>query len=223
MTRALVLLAVLAAVVAARCTPLGELLSAESLRARQAEMAALVAARPWLAAAAYVAAYVAVAALSLPGAAPMTLLGGVLFGPVLGTALAATGATAGATLVFLLARRVAGPGGLPPRVAAWARPLRDEGFTVLLALRLVPLVPFVLLNLVAGLAGMRLRSFVAATAIGVVPGGFVYASAGAGLGAALEGGRILTPGLLVALGAVAALALLTIPLRRWLARRGESG
>lgn len=224
MRRALLLLAALAALaLAARATPLGEALSLDSLRAHQAGLAALVAARPAAAAAGYVLAYVAVAALSLPGAGAMTLLGGALFGPGWGTALAATGATAGAVLVFLVARRAVGPGRLPPRVAAWARPLREEGFTVLLALRLVPLVPFVLLNLVAGAAGMRLRPFLLATAIGVVPGGFVYASAGAGLGAALEGGRVLTPGLVLALAAMAALALLTIPLRRWLAKRRPGG
>ncbi|WP_207536916.1 TVP38/TMEM64 family protein [Sabulicella rubraurantiaca] len=208
--------------VALRLSPLGEALSLENLRQHQAGLLALVAERPFLAALLFLCAYVAVVALSLPGATVMTLTGGFLFGPLVGTALAVMGATVGAALVFLLARRIVGAKGLESlgeRGARLAALLRRDGFLVLLALRLVPLFPFVLVNLLPPLAGMRLPAFLAATALGIVPATFAYALAGSGLGDALEGGRVLTPEIIVALCGLALVALLGIPLRRWLERR----
>ena len=223
MKRALLILGGLAlALVALRLSPLGGFLSLDALREHREALLAFAAARPYLSAAGYMALYVAVVALSLPGAAIMTLAGGFLFGRLAGTALAALAATGGAALVFLLARRLLRDAKLGARAEAIAESLRQDGFLVLLSLRLVPLFPFVLVNLAPALVGMRLGPFVLATALGVVPGGFIYASAGAGLGAALEGGRVLTPGLVLALGALALVALLGIPLRRWLRRRGAN-
>ncbi|MCW8084690.1 TVP38/TMEM64 family protein [Sabulicella glaciei] len=208
--------------VALRLSPLGDALSLEKLRQHQTGLLALVEQRPILAALLFLGAYVAVVALSLPGATVMTLTSGFLFGPLPGTALAATGATLGAALVFLLARRILGADGLESlgeRGARLAALLRQDGFLVLLALRLVPLFPFVLVNLLPPLAGMRLPVFLGATALGVVPATFAFALAGSGLGDALEGGRVLTPGLILALCGLALVVLLGIPLRRWLERR----
>jgi uncharacterized membrane protein YdjX (TVP38/TMEM64 family) len=223
--RWLLALAAIAAIVALRFSGLADWLSLDALRANRGALAAWVAANPLLAPAAYVALYVAVVAFSLPGATAMTLAGGFLLGAALGGTLAVVSATLGAGALFLFASRVTGEGGLArfgERGAKLAEGLRRESFTYLLVLRLVPLFPFVLVNLVPALVGMRLAPFMAATFLGVIPGTAVFALAGAGLGRALDGDgpiRVLTPEVVLALCGLAATALRAIPLRRWLARR----
>lgn len=192
-------------------------LSFEALAEHRAALAAWVAARPAQAAAAYVAAYVAVVALSLPGGVVMTLAGGFLFGAWLGAALTVAGATAGACLLFLAARSA-----LAPLVAGRAAGLLDkvrpglerDGFFYLLTLRLIPVVPFWLLNLAPALVGMPFGAYAAATAIGIIPGTAVFAGIGAGLGEILARGErpdlgvILSPPILLPLLGLAGLSLL---------------
>jgi uncharacterized membrane protein YdjX (TVP38/TMEM64 family) len=221
-------LGAVALVLALRLTPLGEALSLESLARHQEALAGFVARHRVAAAAGFVATYVAVVAFSLPGATVMTLASGLLFGGVLGTALTVVAATTGATLVFLFARRVFGADALDrlgPRAQKLAAGIRREAVSYLLVLRLVPLFPFVLVNLVPAFCGVRLPVFVATTFFGILPGSTVYTLAGAGLGGAVAGGsfelgRVLTPEILAALLGLAALSLAAIPLRRRFARDG---
>ena len=130
----------------------------------------------WLAPAAFVAIYIAWTVLLLPGVVP-TLAGGALFGVLGGSLLTLTGAVAGATLAFVIARRA---GRAPIRELAGARGERLERwlarhrFVALVYARLVPIVPFNLLNYAAGLACMPTRSYVTATALGIVPGTVAY-------------------------------------------------
>ena len=208
---------------------LHRLLSLDALARHREALTALVAAHPLPAAGLYLAAYIAVVALSLPGGAVMTLAGGFLFGPWLGAAFAVLGATIGACLLFLAARSA-----LAPLVAGRAAPLLDrvrpglerEGFFYLLALRLIPVVPFWLLNLAPALVGMRFLPYAAATAVGIVPATTVFAGIGAGLGEILARGEtpdlsvILSPGILLPLLGLAALSLLGAWWRR---RRGTQG
>ena len=132
----------------------------------------------------YVALYIAVVALSLPGGAVLTITGGVLFGVVIGGAAASVGATIGAICIFLIARSAVGEqlarraGPLAERLA---EEFRADAFSYLLFLRLVPLFPFWLVNLVPALCGVRLATFAAATAIGILPATFAFAFVGAGL------------------------------------------
>ena len=132
----------------------------------------------------YVALYIAVVALSLPGGAVLTITGGVLFGVVIGGAAALVGATIGAICIFLIARSAVGEhlvrraGPLAERLAEG---FRADAFSYLLFLRLVPLFPFWLVNLVPALCGVRLATFAAATAIGIIPATFAFAFVGAGL------------------------------------------
>ena len=193
------------------------LLSFEALGQHRAALDAGVAARPVLAAGAYVLAYVVVVALSLPGGVVMTLAGGLLFGAWIGTGLTVVGATAGACLLFLAAR-----GALAPLVAGRAAGLLDrirpglerDGFFYLLTLRLIPVVPFWLANLAPALVGMRFGAYAAATAIGIIPGTAVFSGIGAGLGDVLAaGGRpemgvVFSPPILLPLLGLAALSLL---------------
>jgi uncharacterized membrane protein YdjX (TVP38/TMEM64 family) len=224
--RVLIALGILALLVALRLSPLGHLLSLEALARHHAALDGFVARNLVLAAFAYVGAYVAVVGLSLPGATAMTLAGGLLFGALLGTALTVLAATAGATVVFLLARRLFGADALDrlgPRAQALAAGIRRDAASYLLVLRLVPLFPFFLVNLVPAFCGVALPVFVATTFFGILPATAVFSLAGAGLGEALaagrfEIGRVLTPQVLAALLGLAALALLAIPLRRRFSR-----
>lgn len=222
----MILLIALAAVLAG----VPAMLTWQTLGARQAELAAFVLAQPILAAAAYVGTYVAIIAASLPLAAVATVAGGLLFGPVVGPVLTVLGATAGASVAFfamrgvfaaLLARRAAG------LVARLAPRLRQDGLSFVLAMRLLPVVPFWLVNLAAGASGMSWRPFALGTLVGVVPATIVYSGIGAGIGAVLAEGRepdlrvILSPPILLPLIGLAALALLPVAWRRWRGGRND--
>ena len=220
-------LAAVAAVVALRASGLAEAVSLETLARHREALVLAVAENRVLAAAAYLGVYVAAVAFSVPGAVLLTLAGGLLFGPVLGTALAAAGATTGAALVFLFARLVFGENALSrlgPRAEALAEAIRRNAAFYLLALRLVPVFPFFLVNLVPAFVGVGLPVYVATTLIGILPGTAVFSLAGAGLGdvlaagGAFDPGSVLTPRVVGALAGLAALALAAIPIKARLAR-----
>jgi uncharacterized membrane protein YdjX (TVP38/TMEM64 family) len=140
----------------------------------------------------YVAVYIVGTVALLPGTV-LSFAGAVLFGPYQGTLYTWVGATIGATLAFLMARVLGRDfverlfGG---RFAAFDQRIREHGFTGLLIIRLLPLFPFNAVNFGCGLTGIRLRDYVPATAIGIVPGTFVYQFLFAKFGR-----RILTEGL----------------------------
>jgi uncharacterized membrane protein YdjX (TVP38/TMEM64 family) len=198
-------------------------LSWPSLARRQAALLAAVAARPLMTAATYLALYMAVVALSVPEAAVVTVLGGLLFGTWVGGALAVTGAGLGA-LVLFLAARYALAGIVAERASvlmARLRPgLERDGFFYLLAIRLVPIFPFWLVNLGAAACGMRVLPFAAATLIGIIPGTLVFAGLGEGLRTVLAEGRapdlmiIFSPRVLLPLLGLAVLSLLPAVWRR---------
>ena len=204
-------------------------LSFEHLAARQHALRELVAAHPVLAPLAYSLLYAVLVAFSVPGASALSVAAGALFGVPLGVAVVVSGASFGAGLAFLLARAALGrwvtrrAGPLLERV----RPvLERDGFPALLAMRLLPVVPFWLLNLASALAGMRPLPFVLATTLGIVPAAFVYVSTGAGLGGALASGTppgpdlLLRPEVLPPLLGLALLALAPVAWRRLRRRRG---
>ncbi|MBJ6727252.1 TVP38/TMEM64 family protein [Geomesophilobacter sediminis] len=132
----------------------------------------------------FVAIYVVQTALSLPGAAILSLSAGAIFGAALGTLYAVLAATVGATLAFLASRylfRDAIVGRFGAKLEGINRELAARGGNYLLFLRLVPLFPFFLINLAAGLTPLPLRTFVLTTFVGIIPGGFVFCNAGASL------------------------------------------
>lgn len=137
-------------------------------------------------------AYVVSVAFSLPGAVWLTLLGGFLFGIVTGTALVVLSATVGATLLFLAARTSLGAM-LREKAGGWITRLeaqfRAGEISFLLIMRLVPVVPFFIANLVPAFLGARLGNFIWTTLVGIVPGTVVFISIGAGLGEQLQRGE----------------------------------
>ena len=173
-----------------------------------------------LAALGYIAIYGALVALSVPGAAVLTIAGGFLFGIWTGAVCAVIGATLGATALFVAAR--AGLGGLAQRAGRFVSQLeagfRADAFSYLLVLRLVPIFPFWLVNLVPALVGVRLATFVLATFLGIIPGSFVYASLGSGLGSVVEEpdlAIVFEPRVLLPVVGLALLALIPVGYKRW--------
>jgi signal transduction histidine kinase/uncharacterized membrane protein YdjX (TVP38/TMEM64 family) len=185
--------AVLLLVLVALAYSLGRHLSLEALASRRAGLLAFAHAHRLRAIATYIGAYVAVVALSLPGALVMTLTGGFLFGLWQGTAAAIVACSIGAMIMFFVARSTLGaalrrrlhPDGL---IANMEAEVRRHAFSYLLTLRLIPGLPFALVNLVAGFVRMRLGTYMSATILGVAPSTFIYASVGSGLGALFDQG-----------------------------------
>jgi uncharacterized membrane protein YdjX (TVP38/TMEM64 family) len=212
----------LAALGAAWRLGLASELSWESLGRHQAALRAYVGAHPVLSPALYIGLYAAAVAVSLPVGALMTAAGGLFFGPWLGGAAAVAGATLGAASLFLIVRYALA--GMVERKAgaliARVRPrLERDGFSYLLAMRLLPIVPFWLTNLAPALTGMRLAPYVLATLIGIAPATFVFAGIGAGLADVLAAGRrpdlsaAFAPGVLLPLAGLAALSLAPVAWR----------
>jgi len=163
---------------------LGRFLTLASLKANRQALSGYYASHPVATLAAFMALYIVQTALSLPGAAILSLAAGAIFGSLAGTFYANLAATIGATIAFLVARYLLRDAVLKrfgPKLELINRELELRGFNYLLFLRLVPLFPFFLINLAAGLTGLPLRTFVLGTLIGIIPGGFVYVNAGASL------------------------------------------
>lgn len=160
-------------------------LSFETLQAKKEGFQAFTADKPLLSALAFIGAYIASVALSLPIATLLTLLGGFLFGKWLGTLLVVTGATIGASIIFTIAKTSLGEslrnkaGDLYNRVS---KNMEENAFGYLLFMRLVPLFPFVLVNIVPALFNVSLRTFVITTFVGILPGSFVFVNLGETLG-----------------------------------------
>jgi uncharacterized membrane protein YdjX (TVP38/TMEM64 family) len=166
--------------------------------------------------AAYIGIYAVSTLFSLPGGALLTIVGGFLFGPVLGVALAVIGATTGATGLFLAARYVfhdyllakAGPA-----LRRMEGGFNENAMSYMLFLRLVPVFPFWLVNLVPAFLGVGLGVYALTTFLGIIPGTFVFALVGDGLGAVLDAGGTLDLGIVFEprfLAPILGLALLSL-------------
>ncbi|MBI1283327.1 MAG: NAD(P)-binding protein [Thiobacillus sp.] len=196
----IILLVLVAALLAAFFTfDLGRFLTLETLKASQAQFAAQYAATPVLVMGAYFVIYVVVTALSLPGAAVMTLAGGALFGLATGTLLVSFASSLGATLAFLVARfvlRDAVQNRFGNRLAAINSGIEKDGAFYLFTLRLVPAFPFFVINLLMGLTPLRTRTFYWVSQVGMLAGTLVYVNAGTQLARIDSLAGILSPGLL---------------------------
>lgn len=206
-------------------------LSFETLREHRATLKGFVTGHYALTVAVFVVLYCAGVAFSLPGAVWMSIAGGFLFGTFPAAFYIVIGATAGAVAIFLLARTVfreAWAGRMSGAMARMEAGFRRDAFSYLLVLRLVPLFPFWLVNLVPALLGVRLSTYTVATFLGIIPGALVYAGVGNGLDAVFEaGGRpdlgvIWNVEVLGPLVGLALLALVPVGYRAWKERRGEA-
>ena len=212
-----------AAMAAAYALDLHHFLTFDALRDHRAELMVIVSQHAVLAALGFIAIYTAATALSLPGGAILSVAGGFLFGSLLGTTYIVVGATMGAMAIFLAARTVLGDA-LRDKAGSWLKRMedgfRENAFNYLLVLRLVPLFPFFVVNLVPAFLGVPLRTYVIATFVGIIPGAFVFASVGTGLGSVFDAmedfspASALTPEVVVALVGLSVLSLVPVVYRR---------
>jgi uncharacterized membrane protein YdjX (TVP38/TMEM64 family) len=214
----MVVLAIGVAVTAFFYFDLGRFLSLQALKDHRDDLLSFTETHSAVAAALFVLTYVAVTGLSLPGAVILTLAGGFLFGFVWGTLFVNLGATTGATLAFLASRYLLHDW-VERKFGKWLGPVQQgfakNAFSYLLTLRLIPLFPFFVVNLVSGLTRMNVGTYVAATALGIIPGSFVYAYAGRQLGTINSLQDIASPGVIGAFVLLGLLALVPSLYKKW--------
>jgi uncharacterized membrane protein YdjX (TVP38/TMEM64 family) len=218
------LLALVAVAAAAWIGGLPHMLTPAALGREQAELHALAAAAPVASLVVYVVAYAVITGACLPLALMLSLIGGLIFGPWMGAAAVLLGATGGAVLTYAAARSAFAPALITraerdPRLGRVMGGLNRNAFSYILTLRLIPFVPFALVNVAAGLAAVPARAFAFATIAGGAPAALIYASLGSGLGRSLGSEQSLkaalhSPRLLLPLAAMAVLSLTPTLARR---------
>ncbi len=199
MKRTILVSAIVALVVAYFAFDLGQWLSLDALKQGQSDFETLRSASPWLVTGAFFGLYVAITALSLPGAAVMTIAAGALFGLPGGVLLVSFASSIGATLAFLVSRYLLRDWvqqRFGDKLAAVNRGVERDGAFYLFTLRLVPLFPFFLINLVMGLTPMRTGTFYWISQLGMLAGTAVYVNAGTQLAAIDSASGILSPALI---------------------------
>lgn len=220
--RIMALILLIAAVIAFFATGAERFLSLDALRANEHWLTAAGARHPLLLAGAFLLTYVAVTGLSVPGALPLTVAGGALFGLVEGTLLVSFAASLGALLAFLATRllfRDVVRRKFARRLDQINRGIDRDGSAYLLSLRLVPAVPFVLVNILFGVTRFSAFRFYWLSQLGMLPATMVYVNAGTQLNRIQSLSGILSPAVLVSLLLLAALPLAARALSRVLTRR----
>ncbi|OQW66592.1 MAG: TVP38/TMEM64 family protein [Nitrospira sp. ST-bin4] len=200
---------------------LGQYLSLDALKQNRDQLLAFTESNYAASVAIFILTYIVVTGLSLPGAVILTLAGGFVFGGVIGTLFVNLGATTGATLAFLAARYLLRDW-VEQKFGRWIEPVQQgfakNAFSYLLTLRLIPLFPFFVVNLVSGLTRVNVGTYVAATAIGIIPGSFVYAYAGRQLGTINSLKEIASPNVIGAFLLLGLLALAPIVYKKFLGK-----
>lgn len=211
-------------------TGLDQYITFEALREHRSWLLNQVENNTLVTALAFMAIYIVVVAFSLPGGAVLTIVGGFLFGLALGTVFVVVSATIGATALFLVAKTTIGDA-LKERMGPWLQKMeqdfQENAFHYLLAMRLIPIFPFFVVNLVPAFLGVRLKTYFLATLFGIIPGSVVYIQVGAGLGSIFDSGEeftaadILTPDVVLALVGLAILSLLPILYKKFKERNAS--
>ena len=200
---------------------LKQYLTLEALKTNRDSLLAFTDMHYTTAVALFIGLYIVQTGFSLPGGAIMTLAGGFLFGSVLGTIFVNIGATIGATLAFLVARYLLHDW-VEKRFGDRLGPMQEgfakNAFSYMMTLRLIPLFPFFLVNMVSGLTRMRVGVYVVATSLGIIPGSFVFAYAGRQLGMINSLAEVASPRVLLAFTLLGLLALVPIIYRKLTAK-----
>ncbi|MCH8532199.1 MAG: TVP38/TMEM64 family protein [Saccharospirillum sp.] len=203
---------------------LGEVLTLNNLKAQQDSLADFRASNPLLLAAGYFVIYVVVTALSLPGATIMTLAGGAIFGFTQGLLLVSFASSLGATLAFLVARFLLHDWvqqRFGDRIAPVNRGIEKDGAFYLFSLRLVPLFPFFMINLVMGLTPLKAWTFYWVSQVGMLAGTAVYVNAGTQLAQIDSLGGILSPTLIASFALLGLFPLVARKTLDWVRSRRQ--
>lgn len=217
------LLVIALALVAFFAFDLGRYFSLAALQEHQAEWRSFIQAHYAVAILAFIVLYIAVVAFSIPIAVLVTIAGGFLYGAAVAFPMVVVSATVGATLIFLAARSALGSL-LEAKAGPWFARLeqgfRRDQWSYMFFLRLTPIVPFFIVNLVPAFLGVDLLCFVVATFFGIMPITLIFVLTGAGIGDVLDAGAfsvgsVLTPKIILALSGLAIVAILPAILRRF--------
>jgi uncharacterized membrane protein YdjX (TVP38/TMEM64 family) len=229
---------------AAYFSGLGQYLTLQSIADNRAALAAYTSEHWLLSIMAFMAIYTVAVAVSFPGASILTILAGLLFGWFAGGMATIFAATTGATILFQIAKSSFGDvlaKKAGTRMAAISKGFADDAFNYLLFLRLVPAFPFWLVNIAPALANVKLRTFVTATFLGIIPATFAFAFVGSGLDSIITAQQkshaqcvaekgvaacpfelslssLITPQLLIAFAALGVVALIPVALKKWKSR-----
>jgi uncharacterized membrane protein YdjX (TVP38/TMEM64 family) len=190
---------------------LGRYLTLESLKANRDALLAYYAVHKLVFVLGYILIYTVQTALSLPGAAILTLAAGAIFGALMGTLWVNIGATTGAVLAFLLARTLLRDWVVDKfgaKMESLDKGFKENALSYLLFLRLVPLFPFFLVNLACGITGLSIRTYILGTMVGILPGSFVYANAGASIASINNLGEVASPRVLFSFALLGIFALI---------------
>jgi len=196
---------------------LRKFLTLESLKTNRATLAEFNADHRFAMVAIFITVYIVQTALSLPGAAVLSLAAGAVFGTIMGAVYVNIGATVGATLAFLVARYLfhdALQNKFGARLEKINSELEKAGINYLIFLRLVPVFPFFLINLGAGLTTMPLRTFFLGTMVGIIPGSLVFCNAGASLASISSIGEVVSSRVLGAFALLGLFALVPVIYRK---------
>jgi uncharacterized membrane protein YdjX (TVP38/TMEM64 family) len=207
----------IAVIAALRLSPINDILTFENLKKNREVFFAFVRGHYLQSVAAYIATYIIIVALSVPGAGIMTLAGGFLFGVLPATLYIEIGATTGAALAFLSARYLLGTWlqeKYQKQLSAFNAEMKKNGPRYLLTVRLIPVFPFFMINFLSGLTNVPVRTFVWTTALGIVPVMIIFAYAGQQIGTINAVSEILSPRMIVALVFLAGVALFPAVLKR---------
>jgi uncharacterized membrane protein YdjX (TVP38/TMEM64 family) len=221
-TKIIVLIVFITLVAAFFYFGLNKYLSFDYLKSKQAILSEQVNQNFWLAIIAFFIIYVVSAALSLPGAGILTIAGGAIFGLVTGTIVVSFASSIGATLAFIGARflfRDSVAKKFGPRLESIEKGIQKDGAFYLLSLRLVPAVPFFIVNLLMGLTSLKTRTFYGVSQIGMLPGTIAYVYVGTQLASINKPSDIISPGILSAFAILGILPIATRKLLQWLQER----
>lgn len=189
----------------------------ESIKENRADLTQFVTDNFFVSMIAFIGIYITAVILSLPIASLMTLLGGFLFGTLIGGSLVVISATIGATCLFLLARTTFGE---PLRQKAGpfyqkvATEMESNAFQYMLFVRLAPVMPFFIANILPSLFNVRIRDFIITTFFGIIPGTFVYAYLGRNLGTIETLNDLVSPGVIIGLFGLGFLSLIPVILKK---------
>jgi uncharacterized membrane protein YdjX (TVP38/TMEM64 family) len=205
-----------------RFTPVGDYLNPQMLQENKEALKGFVERNYFVSVVVYIVAYTLVVALSIPGAMWLSIGGGFFFGVVFATIFINIGATIGATIVFLAARFFLGEmiqNKYGDKLAKFNREVETNGSNYLITLRLIPVFPFWMINLFAGVTKIKPRTFIWTTSLGIIPGSAVYAYAGYAINDIGKGG--VPKNIIFALLLLAALSAVPLVVKKIRARRGK--
>jgi len=223
--KSLLLVLFIAGIIVLRLSPIGSALTFENLKQHRDSLLCFVQEQYWLSVACFIATYIVAAAFSLPAGLVLTLAGGFLFGAQAGVFYVVIGATTGATIAFLSARYVLGKR-LQEKYRDTLKKFNEElernGTHYLLTLRLIPIFPFFLINFLAGLTRIPLKTFLWTTALGIMPATAVFAFAGRQLGALSAASDLLSGKTAAVFAALGLLALVPAIYKKVIAKRASN-